>query len=76
MIAGFRYFLEDVSGGRVATITRKGVGFRWKILGENMQEIARIIDPSSIKETFFREIFTSRPDSYAVVSNEHLIAII
>ena len=55
---------------------KKGIGFRWKILGENMLEIGRIIDPSSKKETFFREIFTALPDSYALVSNDHLIAII
>ena len=57
-------------------ITRKGIGFRWKILGENNQEIARIIDPASRKEAFFRELFTAQPDSYAVVLDEDLIAII
>ncbi|UCD89806.1 MAG: hypothetical protein JSW04_15680 [Desulfobacterales bacterium] len=41
-----------------------------------MLEIGRIIDPSSRKEAFFREIFTALPDSYALVSNDHLIGII
>ncbi len=70
------YFLEDELGSRFATITRKGIGFRWKILGENNQEIARIIDPASRKEAFFRELFSALPDSYALVSDEDLIAII
>lgn len=70
------YFLEDHTGFRFATITRKGFGFRWKILDENNEEIARIIDPASRKEAFFRELFSAHPDSYAVVSNYDLIATI
>lgn len=56
------YFLEDELSSRFATITRKGIGFRWKILGENNQEIARIIDPASKKEALFRELFTAQPN--------------
>ena len=70
------YFLEDKQGSRFAMITRKGIGFRWKILGENNQEIARIIDPACKKEAFFRALFTAQPDSYAVVLDQDLIAII
>ena len=70
------YFLEDEMESRFATITRKGIGFRWKILGKNNQEIARIIDPASKKEAFLRELFTAQPDSYAVVLKEDLIATI
>ncbi len=70
------YFLEDELGSRFATITRKGIGFRWKILGENNQEIARIIDSASRKEAFFRELFSALPDSYVVALDEDLIAII
>lgn len=70
------YFLENSQGTKFATITRKGIGFRWKILGENNQEIGRVIDPSSINEAFFRELFTAQPDSYAVVTEESIIGII
>ena len=70
------YYLEDRSGSRFATITRKGVGFRWKILGDNDREIARIIDPASRKEAFFRALFSALPDGYAIVSEDLLIATI
>ena len=70
------YFLEDKQGARFATITRKGIGSRWKMLGENNQEIVRIIDPASRKEAFFRDLFSALPDGYAVVLNENLIATI
>ncbi len=70
------YFLENPGGTRFAAITRKGVGFRWKILGQNEQEIARIIDPASRKEAFFRTLLSAQPNSYAVMSNEDLIAVI
>ncbi len=70
------YFLEDPGGARFATITRKGIGFRWKILGQNDQEIARIIDPASRKEAFFRDLMSAQPDSYAVMSNADMIAIV
>ena len=72
----FTYFLEDEQGSRFATITRKGTGFRWKILGEKNQEIARIIDPASRAEAFFRTIFTAQPDGYAVVVDKDLLATI
>ena len=68
------YFLEDSAGDRFATITRKGVGFRWKMLGIHDEEITRIVDPSSSGEAFLRELFTALPDSYAVVSEDFLIA--
>jgi hypothetical protein len=70
------YFLEDKIGSRFATITRKGIGFRWKILGENNQEIARIMDPASWKEAFFCELLSGQPDSYAVVAGDQLVAIV
>ena len=70
------YYLENESGQRFATITRKGVGFRWKILGKSNREIARIIDPASKKEAFFRALFSALPDGYAIVSGDLLIATI
>ena len=70
------YFLEDKQGSIFSTITRKGIGFRWKILGKNNQEIARIIDPASRKEAFFRDLFSALPEGYAVVFVEDLIATI
>ncbi len=70
------YYLEDRQGSRFATITRKGVGFRWKILDGNGQEMARVIDPASRKEAFFRDLFGALPDGYAVVLGEDLIATI
>ncbi|MGB5424981.1 MAG: hypothetical protein WBN03_22630 [Desulfobacterales bacterium] len=72
----FTYFLEDDIGARFATITRKGIGFRWKILGEKDHEIARIIDPTSRKEAFFRELLSTSPGSYAGIVNNDLVAII
>lgn len=75
-LLNFTYFLEDEQGSRFAAITRKGTGFRWKILGENNQEIARIIDPANRAEAFSRELFTAQPDSYAVVLDKNLIATI
>ncbi len=68
------YYLEDDQGLRFATITRKGVGFRWKILGENNQEIARIKDPASKKMAFLYTIFSKLPDSYVMISGEDVIA--
>ena len=70
------YYLDDAQGTRFATLTRKGLGFRWKVLGEDDQEMARFIDPSSRKEAFFRELFSALPDGYALVSGEDLIALI
>ena len=70
------YFLDDYLGTRFATITRKGIGFRWKILGENGQEVARIIDPAGRKEAFFRELLSANPNSYAVVSSDDPVAVI
>jgi hypothetical protein len=70
------YFLEDKQGAIFSSITRKGIGFRWKILGENNQEMARIIDPASRKEAFFRDILNALPEGYAVVLDEDLIATI
>lgn len=70
------YFLEDQRGTRFATITRKGFGFRWKILGQNQQEMALIIDPASRKEAFFRDLLSAQPNSYAVMSNGDLVALI
>jgi hypothetical protein len=70
------YFLEGKQGAIFASITRKGIGFRWKILGVNNQEIARIIDSASRKEAFFRDLFSALPEGYAVVLDEDLIATI
>ncbi len=70
------YFVEDDSGAQAATITRKGVGFRWKIIGPDKQELARIIDPASNTEAFFRELLAAQPDSYALVIENQLIATI
>ncbi len=70
------YYLENKQGLRFATITRKGIGFRWKILDENDREIARVIDSTSRKEAFFRELFSALPDGYAVVLGDKLIATI
>ena len=70
------YYLEDESDHRFAAITRKGVGFRWKFLDNNDREIARIIDPASKKEAFFRTLFAALPDGYAIVSGDLLVATI
>ncbi len=70
------YYLQDSIGARFATITRKGIGFRWKILGGEDQEMARIIDPASRKEAFFRELLSASPGSYAVVVNDDLVAVV
>ncbi len=72
----FTYYLEDKHGVRFATITRKGIGFRWKILDNKKREIARIIDPASNTEAFFKTLFTALPDSYAILHDKNLIATI
>ncbi len=68
------YYLDDATGKRFATITRKGIGFRWKILGTGDNEIFRIVDPASWKEALLRDIFGSLPDSFAVIQNDTFIA--
>ncbi len=70
------YYLVDSQGSRFASITRKGVGFRWKILDENNQEIARIIDPASKKMAFIYTFFSKLPDRYTIISGEEVIATI
>jgi hypothetical protein len=68
------YFLHDRHNAQFAAITRKGFGFRWKLLGADGIEIARIVDPASLKEAFIRELFTALPDSYAVMQGDTLVA--
>jgi len=70
------YFLEDEYGNRFGSITRKGIGFRWKMLDEDSREVARIIDPANWKEAVFRDLLAAQPDSYAVASDQQLIASI
>ncbi len=73
-LLNFTYFVEDHLGNRLGTLTRKGVGFRWKILSANDQEIARIVDPASNKEKVLNTLFAALPDGYAVVAGEQLLA--
>ena len=70
------YYLDDSDGNRFATITRKGIGFRWKILDRDDNEVARVIDPASRKEAFFRDLLAAGPDSYVVISNDRPVAVI
>ncbi len=70
------YYLDDAQGTRFATLTRKGVGFRWKVLGEHNQDMGRFIDPASRKEAFLRELFSALPDGYALISGNDLIATV
>ena len=73
-LLNFTYFVEDYQGNRLATLTRKGVGFRWKILSPDDQEMARIVDPTSSKEKVLSTIFSALPDGFAVIVGERLIA--
>ena len=70
------FYLDDAQGTRFATLTRKGVGFRWKVLGEHNQEMGRFIDPASRKEAFLRGILSALPDGYALISGNDLIATV
>ena len=70
------YYLEDSAGERFATLTRKGMGFRWKVLDNNKQEVARIVDTAAKGEAFLSALFAALPDSYAVISNQELLATI
>jgi len=73
-ILNFTYFLEDSRGSRFATISRKGVGFRWKVLDADNREIARFVDPASNTEAFYRTLLSALPDGYAVISAKQLVA--
>ena len=68
------YYLNDSNGKRFATITRKGVGFRWKVLGADNSETFRIVDPASWKEAMVRDIFGGLPDGFAVIRNDTFVA--
>ena len=68
------YFLDDDGGQRFATITRKGIGFRWKILDSSDNEISRVVDPASWKEAMVRDVFGGLPDGFAVIQQDSLVA--
>ncbi len=68
------YFLDSSEGVRFATISRKGVGFRWKILGADNQEIARIVDPASNKEKVLTTLLAALPEGFAVIVDRQLVA--
>lgn len=68
------YYLDDESGHRFGTITRKGVGFRWKILDASETEIFRVVDPASWKEAMVRDILGGLPDGFAVIQNDVFVA--
>ncbi len=68
------YYLDDANGKRFAIITRKGAGFRWKILCKDDHEILRIVDPASWKEAMVRDIFGGLPDGFAVIQNDTFVA--
>ena len=68
------YYLDDANGKRFAIISRKGVGFRWRILGADNNEILRIVDPASWKEAVVRDIFGGLPDGFAVIQNDTFVA--
>jgi len=66
--------LDDANGNRFEIIYRKGLGFRWKILGADNNEILRIVDPASRKEATVRDIFGGLPDGFAVIQNDTFVA--
>ena len=68
------YFLNDAGGNRFATITRKGVGFRWKVLAPDDSELIRVVDPASWKEAMVRDVLGGLPDSFAVIENDRFVA--
>ncbi len=68
------YYLDDANGKRFATISRKGVGLRWKILGADDSEIFRIVDPTSWKEAMLRDVFGGLRDGFAVIQNDIFVA--
>ena len=68
------YFLDDAGGNRFATITRKGVGFRWKALGPDNEEICRAVDPASWKEAVVRDVLGGLPDSFAIIQDGSFVA--
>ncbi len=68
------YYLDDASSKRFAIITRKGIGFRWKILGPDDNEIFRVVDPASWKEAVVRDIFGGLPDGFAVIQSNTFAA--
>ena len=68
------YFLDDAGGSRFATITRKGVGFRWKVLDPGNTELIRAVDPASWKEAMVRDVLGGLPDSFAVIENDRFVA--
>jgi hypothetical protein len=69
------FFLHEGEDGRkFGTLTRKGSGAHWSILDQNDNEVGQFIDPSSIKEVFFRALLDGFPDRYAVVCEKELMA--
>ena len=68
------YYLDDANGKRFAFITRKGVGFRWRVLDTDENEMLRIVDPASWKEAMVRDIFGGLPDGFAVIRNDTFVA--
>ncbi len=68
------YYLEDAGGDRFATITRKGVGFRWKVLAPDDTELVRAVDPASWKEAVVRDVLGGLPNSFAVIESKQFVA--
>ncbi len=68
------YFLDSADGNRFASITRKGVGFRWKVVAPGDIELIRVVDPASWKEAMVRDVLGGLPDSFAVIENDRFVA--
>ncbi len=73
-LMNFTYYLDDANGRRFATITRKGIGIRWKALGADNNEMFRIVDPASWKEAMVRDVLGGLPDGFAVIQNDSFVA--
>jgi hypothetical protein len=68
--------VDDHAGRVIGTITRKGIGFRWKMLGEHDEELARVVDSAGWKEATARELLSTSPDCYAVLRDATMLATI
>ena len=74
-VMNLTYYLHlGEEGERFATLTAKGVGFLWRLLDADEREVARLVDPASMKEKLFRDMLSGSPDRYAVVRERSLVA--
>ena len=68
------YYLDDPNRKRFAIVTRKGVGFRWRVFDTDDKEILRIVDSASWKEAMARDVFGGLPDGFAVIQDDTFVA--